>query len=57
MIATYRQERPRAGRRFSPDGKLVAVGGPDTVQVHRCELCAPVRRARAASPAARLPDG
>ena len=52
-----RQERRGRGAASAPTASLVAVGGPDTVQVHRCELCAPfdelVRIARSA-PAGRL---
>jgi WD40 repeat protein len=46
---------PNGGAGFSPDGRLVAIGGRATVEVHRCELCASldglVRIARARLPA------
>jgi WD40 repeat protein len=42
--------------RFSPDGRLIAIGGRPTVEVHRCEVCEPfdelVRLARARLPLA-----
>jgi WD40 repeat protein len=39
-IATY-PAGARGGARLSPDGELVAIGGRDTVELHRCRLCAP----------------
>jgi WD40 repeat protein len=45
----------RGTARFSPDGRLIAIGGSRTVELHRCEVCAPfdklVRLARARLPA------
>jgi WD40 repeat protein len=32
---------PHGGARFSNDGRLMALGGPDAVGVRTCEICAP----------------
>lgn len=44
----------RGAARFSPDGRFIALGGVDTVQLHRCLVCASsealVRVARARVP-------
>jgi WD40 repeat protein len=49
------QKSRMGGARFSPDGRVIAVGGVRTVELHGCDACAPfdslVRLARARLPA------
>ena len=35
------QKSRRGAARFSPDGRFIALGGVETVELHRCLVCAP----------------